>query len=299
MSYIDQVDNSYVGTFLDIPVYHPMAKITGDEFNADVSNLVIGGGSGEHPGMVVKNLDYCVMAYLELAAQAQNINTEEDAFFQTWDESLSNEQWENYNSDKALDYSWDMKTLSRFVTRVEEKFSETLSYFTRKDIELSDRVEEKVCIMMGEFIYFSARHLLSPALVEHLKTQPEDFQPGAYFNAINVPPQGYPVYGRQLVTENGQTKVKWGMRFDEENKEKNKEDNLVSVRRLLVETIHENLPLNAGLLSIDEKGNLKSEGKDAWRYEGVKWEALPLSTLVDFVENLQFKMKCQNNKTKP
>lgn len=299
MSYIDQADHSHVGSFLDIALYHPLTTITGDEFHADKTNLVIGGGSGEHPGMVVKNLDYCVMTYLELIAQACKIDSEKSDFFQNWDDSLSEEQWQTYNSHKALDYDWDMKTLGAFISRVDSHFAQRIEYFHNKDLDISDRVEEKICIMMGEFVYFSAQHLLSDNLQAHLKTQPENLHVMPCFDAVNVPPQGYPVSGRKLVTENGQQKVQWGLRFDEESKEHNQEDKLAQVRRLLVETITENLPINAGLLSIDEKGNLKSESKDAWRYEGVKWETLPLTTLMDFVENLQFRMKYQNTKTKP
>lgn len=56
MSYIDGFDHEIIGTLGYLPIYHPLEAIEGDggwgayDFNASPQNLVLGGGSGEHPG---------------------------------------------------------------------------------------------------------------------------------------------------------------------------------------------------------------------------------------------------------
>jgi hypothetical protein len=73
MSHIDTINHSVVGTFAGISVYHTLQDIDGKDydFSATPKNLVIGGGSGEHPGMVIQDLDFCVWEFLTALTELQ------------------------------------------------------------------------------------------------------------------------------------------------------------------------------------------------------------------------------------
>lgn len=52
MSYIDTAPHQYCGRLAHVPLYHPQGTYR-DEFDADSSHLVLGGGSGEHVAVVL------------------------------------------------------------------------------------------------------------------------------------------------------------------------------------------------------------------------------------------------------
>lgn len=53
MSYIDSFKHDHVGFIAGVPIYLPLQQIAGDEFQADESSIVLGGGSGELAGYVL------------------------------------------------------------------------------------------------------------------------------------------------------------------------------------------------------------------------------------------------------
>lgn len=62
MSYIDSYQHEIIGLFGGIPVYHPLEDIpepkgplVGEDFGCSRGQLVLGGGTGEHPAMVLRN----------------------------------------------------------------------------------------------------------------------------------------------------------------------------------------------------------------------------------------------------
>ena len=69
MSYIDTISHKRVGTLAGYPVYQPLGTISGKargahDFGCTPANLVIGGGSGEHPALVVHRFEQLVTLYL-------------------------------------------------------------------------------------------------------------------------------------------------------------------------------------------------------------------------------------------
>ena len=56
MSYIDLFKHKYIGEVSGLPVYQALEDIDGDEFQCEKSQYIIGGGGGEHPAIVIKDL---------------------------------------------------------------------------------------------------------------------------------------------------------------------------------------------------------------------------------------------------
>lgn len=54
MSHIDSFKHEIVGLFGGLLVYHPLEDIQGD-FVCTPKCLLIGGGSGEHPALVIES----------------------------------------------------------------------------------------------------------------------------------------------------------------------------------------------------------------------------------------------------
>ncbi len=70
MSHIDSYKHEMVGLFGCLPVYHPLEDIPGPDDNSDpdfgctIEQLVIGGGSGEHPGLVLLSAESAVAEFV-------------------------------------------------------------------------------------------------------------------------------------------------------------------------------------------------------------------------------------------
>src|SRR5690348_13967515 len=68
MSYIDTFDHEFVGFFVGLPLYHPTetvsAKRHADEFGCTTGELVLGGGPGEYPALLVTDPGGAVLHFL-------------------------------------------------------------------------------------------------------------------------------------------------------------------------------------------------------------------------------------------
>lgn len=72
MSYIDTIEHELVGYLNGLSIYHPIETVNSEkwgnyDFSCSPKNLVIGGGAGEHPGLVIHGLDCLVVGYLLVA----------------------------------------------------------------------------------------------------------------------------------------------------------------------------------------------------------------------------------------
>lgn len=67
-THIDNIRHQNLGTFAGYPVYQPLETVPSlrgmYNFGCHPGNLVIGGGSGEHPGLVVHNRVILMAHYL-------------------------------------------------------------------------------------------------------------------------------------------------------------------------------------------------------------------------------------------
>jgi hypothetical protein len=237
MSEIDTGNNSYAGQFLGIALYHPTELIEMDEFDADEHNLLLGGGSGEHPAMKIHNLDFCVSCYLDFICDlAQKKNVEGIDDFKTYSnfmDTVKDEDVWNVHDNLDMSSSWTIKHIARFSEQIKNSFdsignSLNSDYASRfKELALHYSEEEKVNIMLGEFIYFCGKRLLSKVFNTVLEDvekemQNKDINIEPIFHPVSIDPKGYPNnFGRYTKKDpnkpkNGLTVV-WGLRFDEED----------------------------------------------------------------------------------
>jgi len=145
MSHIDSFKHQLVGYFFGLPVYLPLEDINGD-FQCTTRQLLIGGGSGEHPALIVKNPLACVAMYLdENKVELKLSNREEEELEALYKPYLS---WE---TEEVLDFcEWDIKVYHEFYKRCRTKRSLN-SYRSYEHISF----ERWLIMGFGEFFFFS------------------------------------------------------------------------------------------------------------------------------------------------
>lgn len=197
MSYIDSYDHEYIGSLGYLPIYRPLQVIEGDkwggyDFSATPNNLILGGGSGEHPGLVVHKLGSLAAKFLY-----DQISDEEE-------ESISKEDMDyvidQCYADDILEFcSWSIRQYASL-----KEMAESITFTT--PLGEDEEVEEWLCKSLGELIYFSLFEL-NP---EHNKLKGifGRFEIQASMQNIACVPPGYPRCGGRRV-ENGE--LKWGL----------------------------------------------------------------------------------------
>jgi hypothetical protein len=210
MSYIDCRDHSYVGLFFGYPVYHPLDRYD-DEFDADPTNFVIGGGSGEHPGMVVTSLEGCLMRYLQLCYDAQGKD------YPDWLDDLI-ENCLYFDGDRELfEHEWPFRSIERLSTEVRAAYAKAAERCYSHKLAIPYHTEEMMAQMFGEFIYYSGRKMIKPKIFEVIDANLQKHEAIVLFEAIQVPTKGYPISGgRRLQEVDGVPKVIWNLAFHDE-----------------------------------------------------------------------------------
>lgn len=197
MSYIDSFDHEYIGNIGYLPIYHPLSTIEGDEwgaidFGAAPDNLVLGGGSGEHPALVIHNLPSVVVKFLYF-----NLSEEDE---------LTSEEEEYVNKlyytedDEILEFcGWSIRNFAELLTM-------STSSLLGSPLKDDEPVEEWLMRSVGELIYFS----LSDLNPEHEKIFNifSRFSINANMQNVVCLPPGYPQVGGRLVKEG---KITWGI----------------------------------------------------------------------------------------
>jgi len=197
MSYIDSHDHEYIGCLGYLPIYRPLQNIEGDKwegyyFSANPRNLILGGGCGEHPGLIVHKLE-CIAAkflYDQITEEEEEKISKKDTDYLIdlcyADEILEFCSWSvnNYASLK------EMAGSTTFITPLGE----------------DEEVEEWLCKSLGELVFFSLRDL-NPEYEKLL----EIFGPfgiEATMRNVACPPPDFPACGGRRIS-NG--KVVWGL----------------------------------------------------------------------------------------
>ncbi|MEL6928902.1 MAG: hypothetical protein AAFO95_09725 [Cyanobacteria bacterium J06600_6] len=184
MSHIDSFQHEIVGFFAGLPVYHPLEDINGD-FKCTPKHLLIGGGNGEHPALVLKN---------PLAAVAWFI---EDSLEELDKTTIIRSEWENiidpyliYDSKNILAYyDWRIETYQEFAERC--KSASLPNPHSTSECHL----EAWLILGFGEFIYYAMPDL-GDEIMSKLKKPYELFKHMRYNNIMLIPPN-IPVYANQ------------------------------------------------------------------------------------------------------
>lgn len=183
MSYIDIYPHELVGYFGPLPVYRPLEDIPGwipetgwdGDFPCRTDQLVIGGGSGEFPGLVLSRPGAAVACFA----------LHHEAF------SLPRKTRETLEADIAgapvtRRHGWLEEDHVRFRSIITS--TEIANPFY--DGEMDE--ETWLACSLGEFVY-SALPELAPDEVETLRRF-EGERAHVRFNNILLPPPGMPVY---------------------------------------------------------------------------------------------------------
>lgn len=156
MSYIDCFQHELLGYFNGLPIYHPLEKVIGDgwgeyDFSCTPDNLILGGGAGEHPGLVLHNLPALVAGYLLLAMEFHKLHFPEITI-PISEKTIDDIQCLYYKSELEF-CNWSMSNIHEFVECAKSPLHST-------PLKENQEVERWITDSIGEFIYFSLPELL-------------------------------------------------------------------------------------------------------------------------------------------
>jgi len=175
MSHIDSFKHELVGFLGYLPVYHPLEVIDGD-FKSNSQQLMLGGGSGEHPALVVEHPTALVAHFLNKEIETiKSITHWKDFILPYLNTALE---------DLLTFYNWDKERYDSFYLMSK---SPILPNPNR-----GNDLEWWLILGLGEFIFFSMP-TLALDLIENFENPYKHFQHSTYNNIMVVPPN-LPVY---------------------------------------------------------------------------------------------------------
>ena len=182
MSHIDSFKHEIVGMFGPIAVYHPLEDIGGD-FTCGPDSIVIGGGSGEWPAIVVKNPNAAVATFLATELQSDELKRVKDE----WLEIIRPHY--DFAQDKIIEFSrWLVSDYAEF-----QKICCASVMQNQFDSDSHNRgLEDWLICGIGEFIFYAMPEL-APAIMSKLENPYSYFGHIRYNNIMLIPPN-MPVY---------------------------------------------------------------------------------------------------------
>lgn len=182
MSFIDGYRHQLVGYFGPIPVYRPLEDVDGppQEFSCPRGAVVIGGGSGEWPGLVLTKPVAAVAEFL----------------WATYPERCDEPGWlavRDYlrSPQECLDFAgWGVEDFHRFHRICTQSVPNP---FDSDRHELG--LESWLCCGLGEFVFFAMPDM-AHELIGQLDEPYRDLH-HVYWNNILVPPPGLPIYANE------------------------------------------------------------------------------------------------------
>jgi hypothetical protein len=210
MSYIDTFDHEFVGFFGGYPIYHPLESVEGDptnlaDFSCTPSDLVLGGGGGEHPAVVLRRADCAVAQFVQYWLDDHNDETRLQRLRQS---PLEVPAWEPFldmactiPSQSVLDFAgWNVQTYHDFYAACCSAMLYR-PYHSERD----GRFESWLAACLGELIFFAMPDLV-PELTTLLPDAREHIHSALFLNVL-TPPPGYQLpLGRKIVDG----KAVWG-----------------------------------------------------------------------------------------
>lgn len=196
MSYIDTIDHELVGFFAGLPLYHPLEAVTGaggDEFGCTPLQLVLGGGSGEHPAVVLTNPTSAAASFLLAATSSDHPQLSPTA--QQFLDALPPPR-------ECLHFAgWGIEDFRAFHERCTAP-----ACVTPYRAEHDGLLEGWVLRNLGEFVYFSMPDL-APEIRSQLGDVCAQVRYPLYYNVLVLPP-GYVSLAGRYRTPSGD--IIWG-----------------------------------------------------------------------------------------
>jgi hypothetical protein len=181
MSHIDSFQHEIVGLFAGLPVYHPLVDID-SEFKCTQKQLMIGGGSGEHPALVLQNPLAAVAYFIQDAVEELD---QDNSIREKWEAII--EPYLTYTSDEILKYyDWTIETYQAFAELCKSK------YLPSPYIDEAILLEMWLILGFGEFIYYAIPNL-AIEIISQLENPYQRFNHMRYNNIMLIPPN-IPVY---------------------------------------------------------------------------------------------------------
>lgn len=175
MSHIDSFEHELVGYLGYLPVYHPLEKIDGD-YVCDTGQLVLGGGSGEHPALVIESPISAVAYFLQEEIKGEK-------HLKAWGPVIA--PYLDANTAQLLTYyDWDTKRHRAF-----QKMSKSSLLHNPND---GEDIVKWLILGIGEFVFFSMPGLAKD-IMDKLETPYVHFKHIRYSNILVLPPN-MPVY---------------------------------------------------------------------------------------------------------
>lgn len=179
MSHIDSCDHELVGYFAGYPVYHVLdtdVDYTPDSDNEDFwvgyHQLVIGGGSGELPGLVMVNPDLAVKAYV-LGINEEESRPDERKFSidKSLQEALEEELRDADSLNKLVFAGWNTVHHMDFFERCQSKVLR--NPYDYADGYYDVTFEEWLLQGFGEFVYLAMPDLAPETVALFKPFEPE------------------------------------------------------------------------------------------------------------------------------
>jgi hypothetical protein len=198
MSYIDTFDHELVAFFAGLPLYHPLEQVSGsldrpDEFACSPGELILGGGEGEHPAMILREPGMAVRHFLgaALMSRTSQLPAREQAMLD--DTPLAG---------RCLAFpGWSLEEIVEFAARC--MAPGFVKPFLR---ERDGPMERWVACNLGEFVYFAMPELAAGTLADLPAAQASVAAP-MFLNVLILPP-GYGAPAGRYRAESGT--VIWG-----------------------------------------------------------------------------------------
>ncbi|XBQ17166.1 MAG: hypothetical protein ABL308_04630 [Oceanicaulis sp.] len=185
MSHIDSYDHVLVGYFGPLPVYRPLEDIAfppegerSEDFGCRTDQIVIGGGSGEHPGLVLERPG-AAMAAFALESDSFAFPTVERIALDAHVGAAPVHQRYGWTKDRERSFA----RLCRSDAMVNAHWPG------------AGDLDRWLTLGFGEFCY-AAMPELDPDMAARLRGFQREPLKHVYYSNILLPPPGLPVYAR-------------------------------------------------------------------------------------------------------
>lgn len=204
MSYIDIIQHEFVGYFAGYPIYHPLenkpeSEVPAGEFPCTVDDLILGGGGGEHPGLIFKNPNYIVLTYIDLWFHNESKFNENftNEMYNHFSDIMNITDYDGSTSDSLYFCNWGVEEYHEFYVACSS--NAVMSPFVKG--ERTVFFEEWLVASFGELIFFSFPDM-ALEIRSDMKEIFEYINKSIFHNILILPPNHVPNAGYLIKDKN-------------------------------------------------------------------------------------------------